>query len=103
MQYNYFIDNQQVDLETFENKLQRELETQVELEFNEMLDKRPFTFEGKEYKYSDAWKLLNDEQYWANYKVFRIQIVMRKILKMQKDNAIELIGFKKFQVSKGGI
>jgi hypothetical protein len=103
MKYTYFIDNKEVDLSTFEVKLQKEMESQVELAFNELLDKRPFSFEGKEYKYSEAWKSLNDEQYWANYKVFRIQEIMRKILKMQRDSSVELIGFHKFQVSKGGI
>ena len=102
MKYNYFIDNQEVDLATFEVKLAREMDSQVEQEFNDTLNKIPFTFENKEYKYSDAWKLLNDEQYWLNYKAFRIQAMMRKILKMQQSNEIELIGFKKFQVSKGG-
>jgi hypothetical protein len=99
---NYFIDNKQVDLETFDTKLQREMTNQVEVEFNAYLDKRPFIFEGVEYKYSDAFKLLNDELYWNQLKVFRIQTVMRKILKLQKTNEVELIGFHKFQVNKGG-
>jgi hypothetical protein len=99
---NYFIDNKQVDLETFDSKLQREMTNQVEVDFNAYLDKRPFIFEGVEYKYSDAFKLLNDELYWNQLKVFRIQTVMRKILKLQKSNEIELIGFHKFQVNKGG-
>ena len=98
---NYFIDNKQVDLETFDSKLQREMTNQVEVDFNAYLDKRPFIFEGVEYKYSDAFKLLNDELYWNQLKVFRIQSVMRKILKLQKSNEIELIGFHKFQVNRG--
>ena len=99
---NYFIDNKQVDLETFDTKLQREMTSQVETDFNAYLDKRPFTFEGVEYKYSDAFKLLNDELYWNQLKVFRIQACMRKILKLQKSGEVELIGFHKFQVNKGG-
>lgn len=99
---NYFIDNKQVDLETFDAKLQREMTSQVEVEFNATLDKRPFIFEGVEYKYSDAFKLLNDELYWNQFKVFRIQAVIRKVLKLQKSGEVELIGFHKFQAHKGG-
>jgi hypothetical protein len=99
---NYFIDNKQVDLETFDNKLQREMTNQVEVDFNAYLDKRPFIFEGVEYKYSDAFKLLNDELYWNQFKVYRIQAVIRKVLKLQKSCEVEQIGFHKFQVNKGG-
>jgi hypothetical protein len=98
----YFIDNNEVNLETFDIRLQREMETSIELQFNEMLDKRPFSFEGKVYKYSEAWKLLNDEDYWQHYKVYRIQAVIRKVLQLQKSEQVELIGFHKFQVNKGG-
>jgi hypothetical protein len=99
---NYFIDNKQVDLETFDTKLQREMTSQVEVEFNALLDKRPFIFEGIEYKYSEAFKLLNDELYWNQFKVYRIQAVIRKVLKLQKSGEVELIGFHKFQAYKGG-
>ena len=102
MQYNYFIDNNEVDFETFERKLSRDYETRLELEFNETLDKRPFSFEGKEYKYSDAWKLLDDEGYWLAYKGYKMRSMVRIILEMQKNQSTH-IGIHKFQVSKGGI
>ena len=101
MKYNYFIDNQEVDFETFQRKLYLDYGTRLENQFNDELNQRPFTFEGKDYKYSDAWKLLDDEGYWLAFKGYKIRSMVRIILDMQKHEKTH-IGIHKFQVSKGG-
>lgn len=99
--FKYYIEEREVDLETFIYNMGLELETKLEIDYDNSLDKNdPIMFEGKLYNYSKAFKLLDFTNYLGKLNAYVITMVMRKVLEMQKTQGTH-IGMYKYQVVKG--
>jgi hypothetical protein len=99
--FKYYIEEREVDLETFIYNIGLELETRFEIDFDNLLDKNdPIIFEGKQYTYTKAFKLLDFTTYLAKLNAYVITKVINKVLEMQKTQGTH-IGMYKYQVVKG--
>jgi hypothetical protein len=99
--FKYYIEEREVDLETFIYNIGQELDTKLEIDFDNSLDsKEPIIFEGKVYTYSKAFKHLDFNKYLGDLNAYKITNVIRKVLEMQKTLGTH-IGMYKYQVVKG--
>jgi hypothetical protein len=100
--FRYYIDNREVDLETFIHNIGRELDTKFEIDFDNGLDsKDPIMFEGKLYTYSKAFKNLDFNNYLGKLNAYKITQTIRKVLELEQKQGTH-IGMYRYEVIKGG-
>jgi hypothetical protein len=99
--FKYYIEEKEVDLDTFLYNIGRELETKFEMDYDTALDKNdPIMFESVLYTYSKVFKLLDFSTYLAKLNAYVITGVINKVLEMQKKQGTH-IGMYKYQIIKG--